>query len=139
MTGIVFDLKARGPGYTAQASAPVLKIVPQGKLEASVDVESSKIGFVKTGMPVELSIDSYPANDFGTLKGTVGLISSDALPPDRSKGQASYLFPTKVILSSQRLPQERRELALASGHVSECQHPATPGHLFTAPARELPR
>lgn len=104
VTGIVFDLKAKGPGYTAQASAPVLKIVPQGRLEASVDVESNKIGFVKTGMPVELSIDSYPSSDFGTLKGSVGLISSDALPPDRSKGQATYLFPTKVILSSQRLP-----------------------------------
>jgi HlyD family secretion protein len=51
-----------------------------------------------------LSIDSYPANDFGTLQGTVGLISSDALPPDRSKGQATYLFPTTVNLSKQRLP-----------------------------------
>lgn len=103
-TGVVFDLKAKGPGYTAQASAPVLKLVPQGKLEATVDVDSSKIGFVKAGMPVELSIDSYPASDFGTLQGTVGLVSSDALPPDRSKGQATYLFPTKVVLSSQRLP-----------------------------------
>ena len=104
VAGIVFDLKAKGPGYTAQASTPVLKLVPQGKLKASVDIDSSKIGFVKTGMPVELSIDSYPANDFGTLQGTVGLISSDALPPDRSKGQATYLFPTTVDLSAQRLP-----------------------------------
>ena len=38
-----------------------------------------KIGFIKIGMPVDISIDSFPANDFAPLKGIVDSIGSDVL------------------------------------------------------------
>ena len=43
----------------------------------------SDIGFVKVGKPVDISIDSFPANDFGVVQGTLERIGSDALPPDK--------------------------------------------------------
>ena len=99
--GVVFDLKPTGPGFVAQGSEPVMKIVPYNNLKAKVEIESSKIGFVKVGKPVDLSIDSFPSSDFGVLQGTVKRIGSDALPPDQLK--QTYRYPAEIELQSQQL------------------------------------
>jgi len=90
--GVVFDLQPTSAGFTAQSTQTVMKVVPDGLLEAKVEVPSNKIGFVKipVGCPQDLakcmradiSIDSYPSTDFGVLEGRVTRIGSDALPPD---------------------------------------------------------
>jgi HlyD family secretion protein len=98
--GVVFDLKPTGPGFVAQGSEPVMKIVPFDALQAKVEIESSDIGFVKVGKPVDISIDSFPANDFGVVQGTLKSIGSDALPPDERN--QTYRFPATVALNSQQ-------------------------------------
>lgn len=99
--GVVFDLQPKSPGFVAQTSEPVLKIVPFDKLEARVEVPSEDIGFVAVGKPVDISIDSFPASDFGVLQGTVRSIGSDALPPDQTNN--TYRFPADIQLNSQQL------------------------------------
>lgn len=98
--GVVFDLKPKGPGYVAQTSEPVMKIVPFSALQAKVEIDSSAIGFVRRGRPVDLSIDSFPATDFGVLQGTLASVGSDALPPDELN--KTYRFPATVSLNSQQ-------------------------------------
>ncbi|WP_398324949.1 HlyD family secretion protein [Vulcanococcus sp.] len=98
--GIVFDLKPKGPGFVAQTSEPVMKIVPFSDLQAKVEINSSDIGFVRVGKPVDLSIDSFPATDFGVLAGRLKRIGSDALPPDERN--QTYRFPAVVALDSQQ-------------------------------------
>ena len=99
--GVVFDLQPKSPGFVAQTSEPVLKIVPFDKLEARVEVPSEDIGFVAVGKPVDISIDSFPASDFGVLEGTVRSIGSDVLPPDQMN--TTYRFPADIQLNSQQL------------------------------------
>lgn len=99
--GVVFDLKPTGPGFVAQGSEPVMKIVPYDALQAKVEIPSSDIGFVRVGKPVEISIDSFPASDFGVVEGTLKSIGSDALPPDEL--HRDYRFPATVRLNSQQL------------------------------------
>ena len=101
VTGVVFDLKPTGPGFVGQGSEPLMKIVPFNALKAKVEVDSNKIGFVRTGQTVELSIDSFPSSDFGVIEGSIKRIGSDALPPDELK--KTYRFPVEVQLSSQQL------------------------------------
>jgi len=103
VTGIVFENKVRGPGYVAQTSEPVMKIVPFDQLKAKVEIPSRSIGFVAVGKPVDISIDSFPSTDFGVLHGSVTRIGSDAKPPDAAQGQTEYLFPADVSLDSQKL------------------------------------
>jgi HlyD family secretion protein len=113
--GIVFDLKARSPGFVAQTSEPILKIVPVDKLQAKVEVESRNIGFVSVGAPADISIDSFPASDFGVIQGKVTRIGSDALPPDPAQNK-TYRFPTDISLNSQNLKiRSGRELPLQVG------------------------
>jgi HlyD family secretion protein len=112
--GLVFDLKPKGPGFVAQSSEPVMKIVPFKDLQARVEVQSSDIGFVQVGKPVEISIDSFPASDFGVLEGTLESIGSDALPPDERN--QDYRFPVIVSLDSQQfLMKSGQELPLQVG------------------------
>jgi len=99
--GVVFDLKPTGPGFVAQGSEPVMKIVPYNRLKAKVEIESSKIGFVREGKPVEISIDSFPSSDFGVLHGTVKRIGSDALAPDERN--TTYRYPAEIQLQAQQL------------------------------------
>ena len=100
--GIVFDLQPKGPGFVARSTDPVLKIVPNNKLHAKVEVDSKDIGFVSLNKKADISIDSYPATDFGVLEGSVTKIGSDALEPDPRSGKG-YRYPVQITLDNQKL------------------------------------
>ena len=113
--GRVFDLKPWGPGYVAQSSEPVLKIVPFDNLHAKVEIESRTIGFVSLNKPVDISVDSYPATDFGVITGKVVKISSDALPPDPRLNKG-YRYLANIDLDQQTLNiKQGRKLPLQPG------------------------
>ena len=101
--GLVFDMKPRNIGFVAQSNFSIMKIVPFNKLEADVKIPSSKIGFIKIGMPVDISIDSFPANDFAPLEGIVESIGSDVLDPNEREIIEEYFFPGSIKLNSQSL------------------------------------
>ena len=111
--GVVFDLKPTSRGFAAQSTQTVMKVVPMGSLEAKVEVPSKKIGFVQvpSGCPekpdecmdADISIDSFPASDFGVLKGKVIRIGSDALEPDPQAQRQELSFPVTVQLDDQQL------------------------------------
>jgi HlyD family secretion protein len=113
LDGVVFDLQPTSAGYTAQSTETVMKVVPFGFLVASVEVPSNKIGFVKVpvGCPKQLvncmnadiSIDSYPATDFGILPGKVTRIGSDALAPNPQEQRQELSYPVTVKLIQQQL------------------------------------
>ena len=101
--GVVFDLQPRGEGYVAQGTETVMKIVPRNTLEAKVEIPSKQIGFVKVGMSADISIDSFPATDFGVINGNVKSIGSDALPPSQLDNRPDYRYPAMIKISSQSL------------------------------------
>ena len=111
--GVIFDLKPTSRGFTAQSAQTVMKVVPNGLLEAKVEVPSNKIGFVQVlpGCPetreacmnADVSIDSFPSTDFGVLKGKVTRIGSDALEPNPQDQRQEFGFPVTIELDDQRL------------------------------------
>ena len=111
--GIIFDLQPKGPGYVARTSQPVLKIVPTKNLIAKVEIDSRTIGFVKKGKLAEISIDSFPARNFGVISGKVTRIASDALPPSQGR---DYRFLADISLDKQSLKlRNGKELELQAG------------------------
>ena len=69
----------------------------------------------KSGMPADLSIDSFPT-DFGVLKGEVKSIGSDALAPSQLDNRPEYRYPATVELAKQQLVvKEGQELPLQVG------------------------
>ena len=115
LDGRVFDLQPKGPGFVAKTSQPVLQIVPNDNLIAKVEIDSRSIGFVRTGKKAEISIDSFPASDFGVIEGEVTSIGSDALEPVPAQGKG-YRFPAKISLKNQFLElKSGKKLPLQSG------------------------
>ena len=99
--GYVFDLVPTKPNYVSAPAEVLLKIVPADNLVADINIPSSKIGFVKIGANVEVSIDAFPSSDFGTLTGKIKSISSSSLPVDNEYDFIRY--PATINLDSQFL------------------------------------
>ena len=56
---------------------------------------------------MEISIDSYPATDFGVIEGTITSIGTDALEPDPSEQRNQFVYPARIELKSQNLKLKR--------------------------------
>lgn len=118
-SGVVFDLEV-WRGSVVDAAAPMLKLVPDDALEAKVFIPSKAIGFLRPGQPADLSLDTFPAADYGHLKAIVQRIGSDALSPDELRtalgAEASGLYyPAILRLQSQTLQAGRRPIPLKAG------------------------
>lgn len=112
ISGKIFDLQA-SPGFVANTSQQLMKIVPQENLIAEVLITNQDIGFVKEGMTVDVRIDSFPFSEYGDIQGELISVGSDALPPDEIHD--FYRFPAKIKLDRQTLSTNGREIPLQSG------------------------
>ncbi len=110
--GVVFDAKV-APRSVVNTSQPLLKIVPENRLQADVQIPNSDIGFVKVGMSATVAVDSFPSGEFGYIQGELSRLGSDALPPDPTNAQ--YRFPAVITLKQQRVESGSQKLNLQSG------------------------
>jgi HlyD family secretion protein len=113
VAGTIFDLQATNPGFVANTSQEILKIVPADDLVAEVLITNKDIGFVRDKMKVDVRIDSFPFSEFGDIKGEVVWVGSDALPPDQT--HPYYRFPAKIRLDRQSLDVKGKSISLQSG------------------------
>jgi hemolysin D len=111
--GVIFDLQAKGPGFVATTTEPILKVVPTNALIAEVYITNQDIGFLRTGLPVDVRVDSFPFSEFGDIQGKLVNIGSDALPPDQVHPYSR--FPARVELQKQYVMVKGEESPLQSG------------------------
>lgn len=113
VTGFVFNLVPSSPGYVVQNGETLLKVVPEGILEAEIFLTNQNIGFVKKNMNAEVRIDAYPFTQFGSIKGKLKFIGEEVLPADSQNPQSR--FPAIVSLENQFLKSNNTKFALKSG------------------------
>lgn len=116
IAGTIFNLKATGPGYVISGNTttqPLMTVVPKGKLVAKVYITNRDIGFVSEGMPVDIKIDTFPNLEFGSIKGKLVNIGSDALPPTQER--PFYAFPAKIEMETQEFDIGGRKIPLQAG------------------------
>lgn len=118
VNGVVFDLQASSPGFVANSSEPLLTIVPSDNLVASVFLTNKDIGFVQKGMDTDVKIESFPESEFGSVKGKLVSIGSDALAPTQER--PFYAFPAKIKLDRQSLLINGKQVNLQSGMGVNC-------------------
>ena len=112
ISGRVFDSQL-STYSVVNADQTILKLVPENKLVANISISNSDIGFVKVGMPVSISVDSFPAGEFGYITGSLTSIGSDALRP--SQVNPTFHFPATVTLKEQQVLVGDKQLNLQSG------------------------
>jgi hemolysin D len=118
VNGIVFELQPRSSGFVVSETQTILKIVPNDNLIASAYLTNRDIGFVREGMSVDIRIDSFPSTEFGSIKGKLISIGSDALPPTQER--PFYAFPVQIKLELQHLMVNGKPINLQSGMSVNC-------------------
>ena len=109
----MFDLQPRSPGFVVGETQAIMKIVPNDNLVASVYLTNKDIGFVREGMTVDVRVDSFPSTEFGSIKGKLISLGSDALAPTQER--QFYAFPAKIELERQTLAVNGKPISLQSG------------------------
>ena len=112
ITGKVFDIRV-SPQTVVNADQEVLRLIPANRLQAKVSISDRDIGFVRVGLPVNVSVDSFPSGEFGYISGTLTELGSDVLSPDQMSSQ--YRFPATVSLKEQSVMAGNQTLNLQSG------------------------
>jgi membrane fusion protein len=70
-------------GQALAANATVAVIIPEGsRLEAELLAPSKSIGFIKPGQEVQLSLQAFPFQRFGTVPGRIRTVSTTVLAPN---------------------------------------------------------
>ena len=83
--GVVQDLKFRTVGGVIPPGATLMNVVPiDGKMHAEVRVQPTDIGFVKKGEDARLKLGTYDFMRYGTVQGTVIMVSSYSTLDEKS-------------------------------------------------------
>ena len=77
--GVVQQLAVNAPGAVVTVGAPVLMVVPDDEgIAVEAALSNKDAGFVLPGQKVEVKVEALPFTRYGTVPGSVTLVSSDA-------------------------------------------------------------
>ncbi|RVU35104.1 HlyD family type I secretion periplasmic adaptor subunit [Hwanghaeella grinnelliae] len=95
--GIVLDIADRSAGSVVQQAEPFFTIVPLDvELQMEASVAPKDVGQIKVGDPVRIKLDALPFQKFGSLQGTVLLISEDTVKAEDGKSEPTYRTKVEI-------------------------------------------
>jgi HlyD family secretion protein len=111
--GVVFDLVPASAGYAVSPGETLLKVVPNGRLEAKVFFSNREVGFVKPGQTAQVRVDAFPFTQFGSIPARIKAVSAYSLPADAQNPQPR--FPGYVQLDRNTLERNGQQYAVGPG------------------------
>lgn len=95
--GLVQSVNVATVGGVVTPAQPLITIVPNGTpLIVEASLSNDDIGFVRVGQKVEIKIDTFPFQKYGTIPGRLVLVSPDAedtanatTSPDNESGRSN--------------------------------------------------
>lgn len=95
--GMALGLSVTTLNQVLNPSEEIMRIVPDGSdLEIEAYVENKDIGFVETGQPAIVKIESFPFTRYGVLEAKVARVAHDAIPePDAQTVEGNPAKTTK--------------------------------------------
>ena len=119
--GVVFDITVN-PGSVIQPQVirPLMKVVPYDNLQAKVYLPNDAVGFVLAGQRADISLDAFPASDYGRVPAKVLRVGSDALTPEEQTRvlgtqTTGLFFPAMLKLGEQALQVGKKRVPLQAG------------------------
>ena len=110
--GAVHKLDIHTVGAVVQEAQGLMQVVPEGTpMEVEAWVENKDIGFVRPDMSVEIKVDTFNFQKFGTIKGKVREVSPDAIE-DKDRGP---LYRVMVSLHEEKLHMDNKDLQIYPG------------------------
>jgi hemolysin D len=80
ISGTVQQLAVTTVGQVVASGQSLLTVVPtEGPIEIEALIANSDIGFVEPGQPAVVKVDAFPFTRYGTIDGSVSMVSRDAV------------------------------------------------------------
>jgi hemolysin D len=110
--GTVAQLAVHTVGGVVEPAKPIMVIVPEGgELIAEVKLLNKDAGFVRAGQQVAIKLEAFPFSRYGTVKGRVETISSDAVEDER----LGLVFAARVRLDIAEIDRGDQRVSLVPG------------------------
>ncbi|WP_158240638.1 HlyD family type I secretion periplasmic adaptor subunit [Telmatospirillum siberiense] len=131
--GVVQQLSVHAPGAVVSPGQPVVMIVPDAEgIAVEAALPNKDIGFVRPGQLAEIKIESFPFTRYGTVPGTVAVVSSDSVSPDadptrktaaaqdpastgQSKEGLGATYAVRLRLDHDSIPADGKDVILTPG------------------------
>lgn len=90
--GIILEVAQRSTGSVLREAETLVTMVPDNSnLYVEANIPARDIGYVKVGQLVRVKLEAYPFQRYGTVNGTLAVISPDSQPlKDDDKSQMIY-------------------------------------------------
>ena len=112
VSGTVDQLVVTTIGGVVESAQKLMTIVPdKDPLEVEAWIENKDIGFVETGQPAEIKVNTFQFTKYGTIKGKVVNISHDAVE-DENRG---LIYETRIKPEKTTMMINGKEVRLSSG------------------------
>jgi len=135
--GVVQKVDVTTVGQVVTPAQSLVTIVPEGTpLIVEATVSNEDIGYLKVGQPVEVKVDTFPFQRYGSLQGTLVWISPDA----EDKNAASRDTDTRAGTGGAQSADPTRDMANSSpnaGYVYKV-HVRTPESSFVVEGERRP-
>jgi membrane fusion protein, multidrug efflux system len=87
------------PGEVVQPGQAIFQLYDLSDIWVTANLEETKVGRIREGQPVEISVDAYPHRQ---LKGRVRQVAANILPPPFTIGEftkTTQRVPVKILIS----------------------------------------
>ena len=111
VSGRVKDLSVFAPGAVIGASEQIMSIVPlEENLEVEAWLANRDIGFINTGDPSEIKLETFPFTKYGVLHGEVIDLSADA-----TQTETGLTYKVRIAMNSREIEVDNRIVSLLPG------------------------
>ncbi len=112
VAGTVQQLAVHTVGGVVTPAQPLMTIVPSNSpIEVEAYLSNQDIGFVQKGQKVEVKIETFSFTKYGTIKGEVVSVSSDAIKDEK----LGLVFAVRVRLDADTILVDARHVRLSPG------------------------
>lgn len=112
VAGTVQQLAVHTVGGVVTPAQPLMVIVPKDNvLEVEAMLPNKDIGFVNPGQDAEVKVETFPFTKYGTIRGTITQVSSDAIQDEK----LGLIYSTRVKLARDTLRVENKTVRLTPG------------------------
>jgi HlyD family secretion protein len=119
---VVLQVADRSVGSVLREAETLVTLVPDGAdLYVEANVPSRDIGYVRVGDSVRVKLESYPFQRFGTVTGTLAVISPDSVPLKEGEDNTHLVYHTQVKLNADAATLARRGITLKPGLVASAE------------------
>lgn len=112
IAGVIQQMAVHTLGGVVTPAQQLMVIVPHDHpIEVEAWIENKDVGFVSTGQPVEVKIDTFPFTTYGTVPGRILVVSRDAVQVDK----VGLVYAARASLDRSAIVVDGRATPLLAG------------------------